>query len=359
MISPDILWKGIIEDFFPQLVAFFFPDLATEIDYGRVDFLEQELTQLFPEREGKDRRVDKLVKVWLRNGEEKWLFIHLEVQGYRDKEFDKRMFTYAYRILDRYGKLVEAMAILTDPYKNFRPGSFTLTCWEKDEKGETGKKRKKRRYGIRYEYRTYKLLDQSREALAASDNPIALALLVAYDSMMKKKKRRSGKVPDSEQLELKTAWLRLLLEKGYDREAIERLTNFIKHYLPFSKSEMIVTFDKHVADQTQNKEGMGIIERIQNEMKRMAFEEGVEKGIAKGKLEGKLEGTQEGAKAGIILGRIQSLAALRGTSFFIESSNEDLAITFQLPLAWVERIRKGDVPGNDEVEKFISSQNRH
>ncbi len=338
MLTPDLLWKGIIEDFFPQLMAFFFPGLADKIDYDRVEFLEQELTQLFPEREGKDRRVDKLVKVWLHSGEEKWLLIHLEVQGYRDKDFGFRMFTYAYRIFDRYGRLVEALAILTDPYKTYRPKAFSL---------------KNGNSQMRYQFRSYKLLDQSREELAASDNPIALALLVAYDSILKKKQRRSGKVPDSEQFELKTAWLRLLLEKGFDREAIVRLTTFIIHYLPFSESEMIVTFDKHVADQTQTKEGMGIIERVENEIKRMAFEEGklegFGEGIEKGKLEGKLEGK--------LLTSIQNLAALRGTSFFSESSNEDLTTTFQLPLEWVQRIRKGDIPGIEEVETFLTSQN--
>ncbi len=185
------------------------------------------------------------------------------------------------------------------------------------------------------------MLDQSREELAASDNPIALALLVAYDSILKKKQRRSGKVPDSEQFELKTAWLRLLLEKGYDREVIEKLTTFIKHYLPFSKSEMIVTFDKHVADQTQNKEGMGIIERVENEIKRMAFEEG------------KLEGTQ----AGVILGKIRSLEALFSQSLLTTTRNEDLSVAFELPILWVERIRKGDIPGMEEVEKLLAALN--
>ncbi len=351
MLTPDLLWKGIIEDFFPQLIAFFFPGIAKEIDYDRVEFLEQELNQLFPEREGKIRRVDKLVKVWLHNGEEKWLLIHLEVQSYRDKEFELRMFTYAYRIFDRYGRLVEALAILTDPYKTYHPKAFTLKSEESKTIGN---------YGIRYQFRTYKLLDQSREELAASDNPIALALLVAYDSILKKKQRKSGKVPDSEQFELKTAWLRLLLEKGYDREAIEKLTTFIKHYLPFSKSEMIVTFDKHVADQTQNKEGMGIIERVENELKRMAFEEGFGEGIAKGKQEGKLEGKQEGklegTKAGILLGRIQSLESLLSQSLLTTTRSEDLAIAFELPIEWVERIRKGDIPGREEAEKFLANQ---
>ncbi len=180
-----------------------------------------------------------------------------------------------------------------------------------------------------------------------------MGLLVAYDSILKKKEWKSEEVPDSEQFVLKTAWLRLLLEKGYDREAIVRLTTFIVHYLPFSESEMIVTFDKHVADQTQNKEGMGIIERAENEIKRMAFEEGKQEGFGEGIEKGKLEGTQ----AGILLGKIKSLQTLFSQSLLTTSRNEDLAVAFELPIEWVERIRKGDIPVNEEVEKFLAGQN--
>lgn len=46
------------------------------------------------------------------------------MQGYRDKDFAKRMFTYFYRILDKYGKPVTAIAIFTGSDKNFHPNSY-------------------------------------------------------------------------------------------------------------------------------------------------------------------------------------------------------------------------------------------
>jgi hypothetical protein len=45
------------------------------------------------------RLADVLVKVFLKDGSEKWLLIHIEVQGYYEKEFGRRMFIYNYRIL--------------------------------------------------------------------------------------------------------------------------------------------------------------------------------------------------------------------------------------------------------------------
>ena len=330
MISQDILWKGIIEDFFPQFMDFFYPDVVHQFDLERAEFLDQEFDQLFPDIEGHVRRVDKLVKVPLLEGSEKWILVHLEVQGYYDKDFQKRMFTYAYRIFDRYDMLVEALVIFTDDNPGFKPSQLELKSISSI---------------LLYQFRTYKLLEQSREALEASDNPVALALLVAYDEIL------LGKIPDPEQVEVKTKWLRLLLSKGYDRVMIERLTRFIKNYLPFSDSKMIGKFDQHIIELTQQELAMGIIERTDKELKKIYFEEGKHEGFGEGVTKGKLEGR--------ILASVQILASLRGTGYFSGSANEDIAITFQLPVDWVERIRQGDVPTKEEVEQFVASQHEN
>jgi hypothetical protein len=47
------------------------------------------------------RFVDKLVRVTLLNGDEKWIYIHIEVQGTRQAEFAKRIFVYNYRVCER------------------------------------------------------------------------------------------------------------------------------------------------------------------------------------------------------------------------------------------------------------------
>ena len=44
------------------------------------------------------RFADALVRVTLANGEERWIYIHIEVQGQYDAKFAKRMFTYNYRL---------------------------------------------------------------------------------------------------------------------------------------------------------------------------------------------------------------------------------------------------------------------
>jgi hypothetical protein len=50
----------------------------------------------------------------LLNGAEKWIYIHIEVQGTKQAEFAEHMFVYNYRIYDRYRRPVASMAILAD-----------------------------------------------------------------------------------------------------------------------------------------------------------------------------------------------------------------------------------------------------
>ena len=35
-----------------------------------------------------------------------WILVHIEVQGYADKEFPERMFRYFYRIFDKYNEKI-------------------------------------------------------------------------------------------------------------------------------------------------------------------------------------------------------------------------------------------------------------
>lgn len=106
MIRNDILWKGLIENIFPDFIPFFLPQFSHLFDTSRpVEFLDKELQNLYPEIADLSdvRFVDKLVKVFTTDGDEKWVLIHIEVQGYYDRNFAERMYTYFRRILDSYG----------------------------------------------------------------------------------------------------------------------------------------------------------------------------------------------------------------------------------------------------------------
>jgi hypothetical protein len=60
------------------------------------------------------RLADALVQVTLTSGEQRWIYVHIEVQGQRDADFAQRMFTYNYRLFDRYACPIASLAVLAD-----------------------------------------------------------------------------------------------------------------------------------------------------------------------------------------------------------------------------------------------------
>jgi hypothetical protein len=99
----DILLKSAFEEAFPDLLRFYFADADKIFDMKKEPvFLDKELSELFPEleKQGGNRFVDMLAKVFLEDGKEEWVLVHIEIQGSNDKSFAESMFQYWYRIYD-------------------------------------------------------------------------------------------------------------------------------------------------------------------------------------------------------------------------------------------------------------------
>ncbi|MGM7721406.1 hypothetical protein [Metabacillus sp. Hm71] len=162
VIDYDGLWKKLIYELFEEFVLFFAADLYEEIDFLKEpEFLQQELFQEFIQ-EKKGRQVaDQIVKVFLKSGEEKWVLIHIEVQGDRESDFSKRMFRYYYRIFDKYDQDIVAIALLTDDSKSFLPNQYHRSYQGTE---------------LTYKYNMYKFHDQDENELLQSSNPFAIAV---------------------------------------------------------------------------------------------------------------------------------------------------------------------------------------
>jgi hypothetical protein len=118
----DSPWKDALDRYFERCLAFFFPHIHAEIDWSRgYEMLDKELQPIIRRAERGRLYVDKLVKVWLEDGQERWILIHIEVQASREGEFAERMHVYNHRIADRYGREVISLAILIDDDPNWRP----------------------------------------------------------------------------------------------------------------------------------------------------------------------------------------------------------------------------------------------
>src|SRR5215207_2708044 len=97
----DNPWKTVIEEYFEDFMAFFFPAAYVDIDWSHgYKFLDKELQQVVRDAEIGKRHADKLVEVRRKSGEQQWVLAHIEVQGQHEKVFAQRMYSYNYRIFD-------------------------------------------------------------------------------------------------------------------------------------------------------------------------------------------------------------------------------------------------------------------
>jgi hypothetical protein len=126
----DSPWKEVIEAYFRDFMRFFFPTIEADIAWNRgYEFLDKELQQVVRDAELGRRYADKLVKVWRNSGEEAWVMTHIEIQGQEETGFSERMFTYNYRLRDRYNQPVVSLAILGDERPNWRPQQYNDGLW--------------------------------------------------------------------------------------------------------------------------------------------------------------------------------------------------------------------------------------
>ncbi|MFQ4144434.1 transposase [Chlorogloeopsis sp. ULAP02] len=200
----DGAWKEGVEQYFEAFLAFFFPEIQAEIDWERgYDFLDQELQQLIRESEIGKQFVDKLIKVWLKDGKETWLLIHLEIQSQVDTNFPKRMFSYHYRIFDRYNQEVVSLAILGDNQANWRPQEYSYGRWG---------------CHLSLQFPIVKLLDYEFRwsELEQSDSPFAV-LVMAHLRTQATTQDLAGR------LQWKLSLIKRMYELGYSREKIQQI----------------------------------------------------------------------------------------------------------------------------------------
>jgi hypothetical protein len=258
--AKDVLWKGIIEDLFADFLRFFYAraDELFDMDRG-FEFLDKEMGQLYPGQDIQDPKfVDKLVKVYKKDGTEEWILIHLEVQGYYDKLFARRMFTYFYRILDRFDKEVASIAIFSDNDKNYQPDRYEYNSLETSNI---------------FQFKTYKIKGQDVAALENSDNPFAIVILTVLIALQKQEIRQE------DLLDLSVELARRLVRKGFSRVKINNLLDFIKAYVCLDNKEIYPKFEEEFDKITAKVRTMGIRELATLLIEAKGIEKGREEGM--------------------------------------------------------------------------------
>lgn len=288
-ITNDLIWKLCIENHFEDFMRFFAPDISEDIDFDEgFENLNKELAALAPVSDSRDRRCDELLKVRLKGGGEQFVLLHLEVQGYRDADFAERMFTYFYRIKDKYQKRIYPLAIYTHGSRSSQPNAYTEEFYG---------------MALSYKFPVYILADQRIEALKADDNPFALAGIYALKSKNDQQRRKA----------FKRELLRMLAKKEWEKQKIiaffEYLNAMVKIKGLDANRELI---DEFIDQMNERGEDMKLDWRtaLANEAK----EEGIKEGLDKGKTEIVISMLKEGLDDTIVqkisklpLRRIQEL----------------------------------------------------
>jgi hypothetical protein len=204
----DEPWKEAIGDYFPEFLSFFFPQVNELINWLEKPIsLEQELQKITADSDDTKRCVDKLFKVWLKNEQEIWILIHIEVQSQTKTDFAQRMYIYNYRAFDLYRKPVISLAILGDETNWWRPHNYGYNLGGCQ---------------VNLEFPSVKLLDYQEkwQELENSLNPFAIMIMAHL-----KTKSTNSNLTEREQW--KWLFIRSLYEKGYQKKDIVKLFKFI------------------------------------------------------------------------------------------------------------------------------------
>ncbi len=298
----DSPWKEILTNYFEDFVAFFFPQAYSAIDWFQpYQFLDTELQQIVRDAELGKRIADKLAQVWLKNGDDLWVLVHIEIQNQPEPDFAKRMYTYNYRIFDRYNRQVASLAVLSDEQARWKPTQFgyeLLGC------------------EVSFKFPVVKLLDyqQNWQELEQSQNPFAtvvMAHLKAQETRSQQQERKSWKL----------SLTRRLYERGYQRQQIIDLFRFIDWVMALPK-ELERDFRQEV---NQDEEARRM--RYVTSIERLGREDGIKEGVLRTllrQLRRRFESVPEEVQTRLNEYEVEQLEELSDVVLTVESLDEFL-----------------------------------
>ncbi|WP_257669583.1 hypothetical protein [Parapedobacter tibetensis] len=260
----DRLWKAVLEHVFRHFLLFFFPASKDLFDFRRgFVYLDKEMDELFPEhRQGGNkgvRYVDKLVKVFLKDGGERFILTHVEVQSQKGKgDLARRMADYYIKLREKYKVPITAVAILGDGNKNYRPSGY--------EEGLLGTK-------LTYEFTSYKILDQDEAALRADRNPFSVVVLTALMAI-----RRKG-VDDDTLRGIKRDLYFEMKGRKMPKHTRAGIYDFLKYYVSFVDPNQFIIFESETSEiEGRSTEAMGTTEYLLDKAEKQGIQKGMEKG---------------------------------------------------------------------------------
>lgn len=294
----DSPWKIALDKYLEEFLDFYFPKVSLLIDWSvQPKALDSEFQSVVKDSELGRNRADKLVEVVLKDGDKRLLNVHIEVQSQKDSHFERRMFTYFYRIFDKYGELPLSLAVLADTNARWRPTKY---------------KRKLVDNLINFKFSSVKLLsyEPQLEALQKSNN--AFALLTAAHLLTKRTKHNP-----TARKEGKLTLVRLLYKNCWEKEKIIDFFAILDWLMQLPPAEAL-EFNQQLVqlEEEQKMQYITSIERI-----------GIQKGLQ--------QGLERGLEQGVEATLRQNIISLRDKLSF---SAEKIANVLDVPLEKVKQV---------------------
>ena len=204
----DSPWKVYFRQSLSDFLAFVDEETYFKIDWSREpEFLDKELRRISRGLRRNTVFVDFLAKVWLKDGAETILLIHVEFQSQKDVTLPERIFVYNTRAYDLCRKPVLSYALLADEISDWKPESFGFGSGASSSTVTFNALKLKDYFG-------------REEELERSDNPFALAILAHIKTLQTRGEAQA-------RYDWKVSLFRMLLSRGWKRPATEALLYFI------------------------------------------------------------------------------------------------------------------------------------
>ncbi|MGE0084340.1 MAG: DUF4351 domain-containing protein [Desulfococcaceae bacterium] len=330
----DTPWKEVLEQYFQEFMAFFFPEAHAEIDWSKgYEFLDKEFQKITKDADTGRRYVDKLVKVFLLNGDETWGLVHTDIQNEPEPGFSERMYIYNYRIFDKYRRPAVSFAVIGHVPKKAQIGKYDRRKWGCEVK-------------FRFPVIRLSAYAKKREQLMKSVNPFAvvvMAHLLAQETAGKTENR----------LHEKMRIIRHLYRKGFSRQDIINLFRFIDWVMALPEKEDEIFRDEFMNIEKEKK--MPYVTSVE----RIGFKRGVLVGEERGEKRGEERGEKRGKKEGKKEGQISLLAKQIAKKYKSQASKESRVLK-KLGMRDIASLGEKlfDFETLDEVHEWIESRLR-
>ncbi|MFW5893545.1 MAG: Rpn family recombination-promoting nuclease/putative transposase [Verrucomicrobiota bacterium] len=270
----DSPWKDVLDKYFPAFMELLFPDAYADIDWSIPPVaLDAELQKIVRDAATGRRLADKLVRVKRQSGEDLVVLVHTEVQGQYDPEFAERMFTYHYRIRDRYRQPVVSLAVFGDQKPKWRPNRLSYELWG---------------CSLDFRFPVVKLSDFGNQwdRLQSDDNPFATVVMTHTKATETKDDPHGRKL-------WKMRLTRNMYERGFEKQTILDIFRII---------DWMMTLPPEIEKQFENE-----LQTFEKERK-MPYLTAIERNaIEKGKKQGIEQGIEQGLQRGLQRGECKTL----------------------------------------------------